>query len=192
MFRKRAAETEGRLDDVALLEQITRRREEGLLALHDRYVNLVFSLCLQILGERMAAEEVTQDVFMQVWERPDSYQAAKGRFSSWLLTVARHACIDRLRRESRRPTLSLALAQDDRDPQDDPALATDETDSEQARDLWAVLLDLPPDQRDVIRLAYYGGMSQQDIADQLHLPLGTVKTRMRLGMEKLRSSWIRP
>jgi RNA polymerase sigma-70 factor (ECF subfamily) len=178
-------------EDPELLDQIAHRREEGLLALHRRYVNLVYSLSLQILGEQMAAEEVTQDVFLRVWEQPGAYRADKGRFSSWLLTVTRHAAIDHLRHEKHRPALAPSVAEEEQNPDRHQASPPAEVDPELARELWTVLTALPRLQREILQLAYYGGMSQQEIATYLRLPLGTVKTRMRLGMEKLRSAWLK-
>ncbi len=176
-------------DDTALLAQVVRGSEDALVALHRRYVNLVFSLSLRMLGDPMATEEVTQDVFIKLWQNPHAYDPKKGRFSSWLLTVTRHAAIDRLRQECRQPSrVSISQEKDPystlehMNPKDNPY-------PEAHQALRIALEQLPLDQRTVIDLAYFGGMSQQDIAESLRLPLGTVKTRIRLGMQHLRAMW---
>ncbi|MFQ5917754.1 MAG: sigma-70 family RNA polymerase sigma factor [Candidatus Binatia bacterium] len=171
-------------DGSALLGQVAQGREDALVALHRRYVNMVYSLSLHILGDQMGTEEVTQDVFMKVWQHPRAYDPTKGRFSSWLLTVTRHTAIDRLRQKARRPLPAWNLHKKHQDK-----ISKAKTHAEVHHDLGAALEQLPLDQRDVIELAYFGRMSQQDIAEYLDLPLGTIKTRMRLGMKKLRAMW---
>lgn len=177
-------------DVPALLAQVECGSQEALVTLHRRYVNLVYSLALRITQEPMAAEEVTQDVFLKVWRQPRAYDSRQGRFTSWLLTVTRHAAIDRLRREGRRPLIAATIGLEDHEQAETLVSADTPGDSEQYRHLRLVLEQLPAGQREAIELAYFGGMSQQDIADYLHLPLGTVKTRIRLGMEKVRAMWL--
>ncbi len=178
-------------DDNALLAQVERGSEEALVALHRRYVKLVFSLSLSILGDPMATEEVTQDVFMKLWRHPRAYDRNAGRFSSWLLTVARHGAIDRLRRDGRRLSRISTSNEKDHHAGREEMFPKGNPGPELQKDLRIALAQLPPDQRQVIELAYFGGMSQQDIADYFGLHLGTVKTRVRLGMHKLRAMWQR-
>lgn len=174
-------------DDARLMLRVAQGDERALLTLYDRYAPRVFGLALRILGERMAAEEVTQDTFLKAWTRARSYSPARGKVLSWLLTIARRTALDRLRLDKRRPDRDNPL-----DPEDlwrglaDPRSATEES---RWRALHFALLDLPAEQRQVIALAYFYGMSQREIAGYLGLPIGTVKTRLRLGMEKLRRAW---
>ena len=176
-------------DDTALLAQVEQGSEDALVTLHHRYVNLVFSLALRILGDPMAAEEVTQDVFIKLWRHPRAYDPNRGRFSSWLLTVARHAAINHLRRNSRRPQGLTSSDEREQHTAREQTIPKGNPRPEPHHDLHIALERIPPDQRQVIELAYFGGMSQQDIAESLHLPLGTIKTRVRLGMQRLRAIW---
>lgn len=174
-------------DDTVLLAKAAQGSEDALVGLHRRYVSLVYSLAFHILGDRMATEEVTQDVFIKLWEHPRSYDPTKGRFSSWLLTVTRHAAIDFLRKQGRRPT--LVSTWDGQEQPDAGEQMTPNANRHPNPDLRIMLRRLPADQRQVIEMAYFGGMSQQDIAEYVNLPLGTVKTRMRLGVQQLRGMW---
>lgn len=175
--------------DDQLVQQVAGGEQQALLSLYDRYSGRVYALVLRMLGDSMSAEEVTQDVFLKLWSRAHSYLSSRGSFGTWLLTIARHAAIDRIRQE-RRHIVSL----DDEDPDESWAeLADDESISEEARwrSLYFAVHALPPEQRQVIELAYYQGMSHSQIAEYLGWPVGTVKTRLRLGMEQLRRQWLR-
>lgn len=135
----------------------------------------------------MLAEEATQDTFMKLWGRARMYLSDRGSFVVWLLTIARRTALDRLRLESRRPLLS-----DSNDPEDLwPALSDPTGDSDEARwkSLYFAVRALPHEQQVVIELAYYQGLSQSEIADELGWPLGTVKTRLRAAMQALRREW---
>ncbi|BCX05086.1 MAG: DNA-directed RNA polymerase sigma-70 factor [Candidatus Roseilinea sp.] len=170
--------------DLALIARIKQRDASALAELYDRYGARVYSLACAILGEEMAAQEVTQDTFIKLWEHPERYRYDDSRFAAWLLMVARHRAIDYLRRERLRSGQTVSIDYE-RFPEILDAAHDVET---RWRDLQHVLDDLPAEQRDVIMLAYYYGLSQSEIADALKLPLGTVKTRLRLGMEKLRNA----
>lgn len=161
--------------------------EEALIELHRRYVNLVYSVAYRILDEQMAAEEVTQDTFMRLWNKSASYDPEKGRFITWLLTVTRRLAIDLLRQRQRREPRAGMLFMDEDPSLWENLLSVDEGDLR--RTLLAALRDLPLEQRELIELVYFGGMSHNDIAESLSIPLGTVKTRIRLGMQKLRTAW---
>ena len=146
-------------------------------------------MSLRVLGDVQAAEEVVQDVFLRVWRKPDHYDTARGRFLTWLLSIARNRAIDEHRSRGRRQRFEVGSAplEDDGlrgDDSDDPALAA--LLSDQRTTVRAALAGLPPEQRSAIELAYYGGLTQQEIAQKLGEPLGTVKTRIRLGMQKMR------
>ncbi len=174
--------------DEQLMTALARGESWPMTALYERYARLVFSLALQVLKDRGAAEEAVQEVFVKVWRRARDYDAARGKFSSWLTGIAHHQAIDELRRRRIRPAAS-----DD----DDEAIAQvpDHTlqplelamqSSERTRIIGA-LAAIPADQRQPIELAYFEGFTQQEIADRLGEPLGTIKTRMRLGMQKLKA-----
>jgi RNA polymerase sigma-70 factor (ECF subfamily) len=174
-------------DETTLLAQVAQGNENAFLALYDRYASRVHGLTLHILGDDMLAEEATQDTFLKVWSRARDYLAGRGPFLPWLLTIARHVALDRLRLEARRPMLS-----DSKDPDEAwqfiPELGS-LTDESRWRSLYFAVQALHPDQRKVVELAYYQGMSQSQIADVLGWPLGTVKTRLRSALENLRGAW---
>ena len=175
--------------ELNLIQGVNRGDEESLVQLHQQYVNLVYSVAYRVLGDQQAAEEVTQDTFMRFWKKSESYDPDKGRFTTWLLTVTRRLAIDVLRQRQRREPQSGMLFMDE-DPSlwESVPLADGATDLR--RTLKSVLNQLPSDQRDLIELVYFYGMSHTDIAETLELPLGTVKTRIRLGMQKLRTAWV--
>ena len=177
------------LDDLNLIQRVTRGDQQAFLALYDRYASRVHALTLHILGEPMLAEEATQDTFMKLWSRARLYLAERGSFIVWLLTIARRTALDRLRMEARRPLLS-----DSKDPETIwPLIPDNSRNAEEARwqSLYFVVHDLPEEQRQVIELAYYQGMSQSQISEELGWPLGTVKTRMRAAMQSLRRAWLK-
>ncbi len=172
--------------DEELVALVARNESWALAELYDRYARLVFSLALQILNDRSAGEEIVQEVFAKVWRGAREYTQERGKFSSWLISIARHQCIDELRRRSVRPRPDSL----DQEPffelpgEDDPAEAAAFSIQRQA--VQAALAQIPAEQRLVIELAFFGGLTHQEIAARCGQPLGTVKTRMRLGMQKLR------
>ncbi len=171
-----------------LIQRIQKRDQTALGELYDRYSNLVYNMAAQVLENASSAEEVTQDIFFQVWRWPEKWDPQKGRFTSWLLTVTRYTSIDRLRQQNRQPPLS-------RYSLDDLAkLLTNHSPLEEAqRDngvlLRSLLKGLPHEQQDIIMMAYFRGLTHSEIADHLKLPLGTVKSRLRLGLQKLKDLW---
>ncbi len=174
--------------DQELIARIRERDAHALTELYERYANRVYSLAIAIVGGRETAQEVTQDTFLKVWRHPEHYRSDQGHFAAWLLTIARHCAIDRLRQRKRRGAHSLSL-----DDPNLPEMGNSVQDSETRwQELRYLLDELPREQREVIVLAFYQGMSQREIAAYLHLPLGTVKTRLRLGMQKLRDAWLTP
>lgn len=170
-----------------LVTRVSKGDERAFMALYDRYASRVHGLTLRILGDPMLAEEATQDTFLKLWSRAREYHAERGNFLPWLLTIARRVAIDRLRLEARRPALSNPTDPDETLP-DFPDLDSG-TDESRWRSLYFAVQALHPDQRSVIELAYYQGMSQSEIAEVLGWPLGTVKTRLRAAMENLRRTW---
>jgi len=159
----------------------------AMTALYDRYARLVFSLSLRILNDRPTAEEAVQEVFVKVWKRARDYDAARGKFSSWLSGIAHNYAIDELRRRRIRPSAS-----DDEEEMadvvsDSPAPLDLALQSLEHRRIVDALCVIPAEQRQPIEMAYFEGYTQQEISDRLREPLGTIKTRMRLGMQKLKS-----
>lgn len=175
--------------ELHLLERIQAGDEDALVALHTRYTNLVYSVAYRVLNEPMAAEEVTQDTFMRLWHKADSYDASKGRFIPWLLTITRRLAIDALRQRQRREPLTGILFMDE-DPDVWENILSESGDTELRSTLQAALARLPDEQRRLLELTYFYGMTHSDLAEHLALPLGTVKTRIRLGMQKLREAWL--
>ncbi|MFU8772644.1 MAG: RNA polymerase sigma factor, partial [Anaerolineales bacterium] len=176
-----------RFDDTTLLRLIARSSNEAMSELYDRYGNLVYGLALQSTGDAATAEEVTQDTFLNVWKNAVSYQPDKGKVSTWLASIARHRAIDLLRRKHSRQENNLYSLEEM------PAFAAPADENiENELELLArqhivrqALNQLPKDQRQTLALAYFRGMTHAQIAHALNQPLGTVKTRIRLGMQKL-------
>ena len=175
-------------EDPLLFQKIARKDQEALGVLYDQYGRLIFSIACQILSDEVLAEEVTQDVFLQVWKKAESYNPAQGKVITWLTSIARHRAIDMLRRRNIRPEgRSIAWDECCDDHMDDSlAVEPGMIDSESRLHLLQALTGLPPDQREALSLAYFNGLTQQEIAIRLHEPLGTVKTRIRLALIKLR------
>jgi len=155
--------------------------------LYDRHARPLYSLILRILGNETEAEDVLQDVFAQAFRQASRYDARRGAVAAWLLTIARSRAIDRLRaRRARVETGAGEMKTVDEMPDAQPDAAATMLEEEQSRLVRQALGDLPMLQRMAIELAYYEGLSHSEIAERLEQPLGTVKTRIRLGLLKLR------
>lgn len=175
--------------DVALLERIARRDQAGLAELYDRHCRLLFSLILRILRDRGEAEDVLQEVFVRVWDRADSYNASLGTPAAWLVRISRNRAIDRLRSRTVRagihaPEVERPEQAPDLAPAADPEQFA--ASSEERRVIVDAIAALPPEQRLLIESAFYEGYTQSELAERFNLPLGTVKTRIRTGMQSLR------
>ena len=158
--------------------------EQALSALYDRYRLILFGLILRILHSQQEAEDVLQEVFLQVWRRASDFDEARGRPFTWLVTLARSRAIDRLRSLGSRDRTALEAARNT--PESISNAADDAVRSEQGEIVRRALAELPEEQRRTLLLAYFEGLTQSEIAERLNTPLGTVKTRMRSGMIKLR------
>ena len=172
------------VSDVELLQAIARRDELALGLLFDRYRLILFGLLVRILNSRPEAEDILQEVFLQVWRRAADFDEQRGRPFTWLVTLARSRAIDRLRMLASRERLVASAARDVSDEASDAVL--DAFRSEQREIVAGALAELPEEQRRALMLAYFEGLTQSEIATRLGTPLGTVKTRMRSGMIKLR------
>lgn len=172
------------IEEIDLLRAIAQRDEAALAALYDRYRSILFGLLVRILGSRDEAEDVLQEVFIQVWRRAGDFDQERGKPFTWLVTLARSRAIDRLRQLSARERLASASLQNR--PGEASDAAADAYQSEQKEIVSGALDQLPFEQRQTLLLAYYEGLTQTEIAGRLGAPLGTVKTRMRAGMIKLR------
>ncbi len=176
-----------KLDDTALVALVARRNEGALSALYDRYSRLAFSLAVRIVGDQALAEEITIDSFVNVWQAAGSFSAERGGFVTWLMSVVRHRAIDELRRLNVRPEGSAVELDEALQAAALPDLLDDIVEVKRRREVVrSALARLPDLQREVLELAYFGGLTQQEIAEKTGTPLGTVKTRMRLGLMKMR------
>jgi RNA polymerase sigma-70 factor (ECF subfamily) len=174
--------------DEQLIKAVAQGDRRAFETIYDRYAPMVFGLALKTLGDREAAEEAVQGVFWRVWQRAASFDQNRA-FLPWLFSISHNYYIDELRRRRSRP-------QSVYEDESHPVLSAipDETDvgemalqSEQRRIVLDALQQLPIEQRQALELAYFGGLTQQEIATRLGNPLGTIKTRIRLGLQKLRS-----
>jgi RNA polymerase sigma factor (sigma-70 family) len=170
------------LSDEALLARMARGDEAALAELYDRFGRIAYGLAARILRDQALAEDAVQDAFLGAWRTAAAFNPARGTASTWLMTMVHRRAVDLVRREDRRKTSPL---------DDAPVAATETTDEEastreERRRVQAALAQLPADQREALELAYYGGLTQSELAERLGVPLGTVKSRMFAGLAKLR------
>lgn len=166
-----------------LMQKICQRDQVALASLYERFGNAVYGLALHILQNQTDAEEITQDVFLKVWERAEQWDAKRGKLSTWILTMARNAAIDRRRQQNRKIDFSTA-------PLDKVVNLLAVDDWQQGQQLRILIQQIPPEQSQVVQLSFFGGLSHTDMAEMLDIPLGTIKTRLRLGLQKLRELWL--
>jgi RNA polymerase sigma-70 factor (ECF subfamily) len=176
-------------DDAALVSGMAAGDDRALGALYDRWQGVVHGVVARILRQPNDIEDVVEETFWQAWRQASRFDPARGAVQTWLLTIARSRALDRARALRRRR--ESPIEGDDGEvlvqqvAPDDPGLDTEA--AEQRRIVTAALTQLPAEQREALELGYYGGLSQSEIAERTGQPLGTVKTRMRLAMQKLRS-----
>jgi RNA polymerase sigma-70 factor (ECF subfamily) len=187
--RSRADEL-GHASDAQRIREMAAGNPSALAAVYDRHASVVYSLALRIVGEESEAEDVVQEVFAQAWRQAGRYDTSRGSVVAWLLIMTRTRGIDRLRARQSRPDRATVsddlLLEQMAAPAQDPAMHI--AAAEDAVRVRRALGELPLLQRAAIELAFFEGMTQQEIADRLEQPLGTVKTRIRLGLIKLREA----
>ena len=169
--------------DLALVTAIRSGDEGAMAALYDRYASIVYSVALRVLQDTGAAEDVLQDIFMQLWRNPGSFDSSRGNMAAWLAVIARNRAIDTLRR---------------RKPQDDienvvvsvePDMASEAERSRAMAKIRGAMEAMPAPQRSALELAYFEGLTHMEIAEKTGEPLGTVKTRIRTGLLSLRKAF---
>lgn len=173
----------GAEEDLMLLERVRRGDQAAMATLYDRYSRIVYSVALRVLRDPATAEDVLQEIFMQVWRSPGSFSGAKGSLGGWLAVVARNRSIDQLRR--RRPTdqvEEVALAS--------PFNLAEEAERHAMMDrARAAIVHLPAEQRKTLEMAFFDGLTHTEIAEMTGEPLGTVKTRIRSALLSLRKAF---
>ena len=179
-------------EDTRLMQRVLAGDDEALAELYDRYAARVFGVCVRILSEAQMAEDALQEVYVRVWERAHLYDAARGNFLTWLMGITRNTCIDQLRRLQARPQAAeqpdeaegFSFEESLTDPNSDvPEIAAL---NERAALVRRALAALTPEQRQVIELSYFRGLTRREIARKLDWPEGTVHTRARLALQNLR------
>ena len=181
--RLSSADPKAALSDTALVSAIRSGDQGAMAALYDRYSSVVYSVALRVLGDTGAAEDVQQDVFLQLWRNPGAFDSSRGNLGAWLAVIARNRAIDALRK--RRP---------ENDPEDVvlavvPDMAADADRSRIAEKVRGLLGAMPSSQRAALELAYYEGLTHTEIAAKTGEPLGTIKTRIRAGLIALRKAF---
>ncbi|HEY8448180.1 MAG TPA: sigma-70 family RNA polymerase sigma factor [Thermomicrobiales bacterium] len=177
--------------DAELIARASEGDARALETLYDRYARVVYSFALRIVGDPQVAEELMQEVFFRAWQQGRAFRSSRGSFITWLLSITHNLSIDELRKRRRRPQRA------ENNHEEDQPLLSDMPDESQniEEEVWLTTLreriakaleTLPPAQREAIELAYFQGLTQREVAERLGEPLGTIKTRMRLGMQKLR------
>ena len=179
-----------RFEDQILINLLVDKDENALGELYDRYGRLVFSISLNSISDPSLAEEITQDVFLRLWKNASSYRSEYGKVATWIASITRNRAIDEIRRMNVRPEsrltswefTDLELRENSLDVESQIELL------QQQNRVRRAISQLPEEQRQVLALAYFQGYTHREIAEIMNQPLGTVKTRIRLAMNKLRSS----
>jgi RNA polymerase sigma-70 factor (ECF subfamily) len=182
--RKAASRDYSDFPDEALLALAAREDEGALAALYDRYSRVAYGLALRVVRDPVLAEDAVQEAFLTVWRTAAAFRSDRAKPSTWILTLVHRRAVDVVRREERRRAAPL-------EPGDQPdahGLATDEEIelTDRRRLVQEALRQLPDEQREALELAYYGGLTQSELAERLSVPLGTIKSRMFTGLRRLR------
>jgi RNA polymerase sigma-70 factor (ECF subfamily) len=174
------------LSDAELLAAVADRDPDGISVLFDRYGGLAFGVALKVLADRGAAEDVVQEAFLSIWRQAGSFDTLKGSARTWLLTVVRNRAVDRLRASRNRLEKDRTI-EGMENQLGVPGVWAEVSAGLDRDSIRGALGALPAEQREVIELAYFSGLTHVEIADQLEIPLGTIKGRMRIGLRKLRA-----
>jgi RNA polymerase sigma-70 factor (ECF subfamily) len=166
--------------DLALVTAVRSGDQGAMAALYDRYSAIVYSVALRVLQDTGGAEDVLQDIFMQLWRNPGSFDASRGNMGAWLAVIARHRAIDRLRRRRLENDIEDVVVSVE------PDLATEADRSRTLDRIRVALRTMPPPQRSALEMAYFEGLTHVEIAEKTGEPLGTIKTRIRTGLFSLR------
>lgn len=182
--------------DADLVLRMAQGDEQALSQLYDRFGKVLYAVAFRVVNQQADAEEVVMEAFSQAWREAPRFDQGRGSVAAWLTMMTRSRALDLIRSQSRRERMTDTAAREE--PAAGPAMSsgfptpgTSVLDEERRRAVAQALSSLSPPQREAIELAYYDGLSQSEIADRLKEPLGTIKTRMRLGMQKLREA-LRP
>jgi RNA polymerase sigma-70 factor (ECF subfamily) len=170
---------------VDLIRQVANQDRDAFSQLYDRFSSLVFTLAMRMLRARSDAEDLLQEVFVQVWRQAQSYSVQRGSPEAWIINIARSRAIDKIR-SIRRMEKSFVLTDDPARAESSDNVESSAAESEARMAMNSALANLPDTQRKVLELAYFDGLTQTEIANRLAEPLGTVKTRMRSGIQRLR------
>jgi RNA polymerase sigma-70 factor (ECF subfamily) len=171
----------------ALVEQMAQGRQEALARLYDETSSMLNGLLLRILERPEDAEEVLLDVYMKAWKYAARYTDKRGSVQAWLMIMARNAAIDRIRQKRAQPKTLALEPENTPEPESTEASPEEQTaERERRRRVQLVLNELPPEQREVVELAFFGGLTHAELAERLREPLGTIKSRIRMGLLRLR------
>jgi len=170
-------------DEMRLVARLRAGDQQAMSELYDRYSRIVYAVALRVLQDAAAAEDILQDVFLQLWRNPDAFDASRGNLAAWLAVIARHRSIDRLRK--RRPETDI----EDCIIAGGPDLRDETERTLVVEKVRAALAEMNPDQRGLLELAFFQGLTHAEIAEKTGQPLGTIKTRIRSGLKYLRAKF---
>ena len=170
-------------DEMHLIARLRAGEQQAMSELYDRYAKVVYAVALRVLQDAAAAEDVLQDVFLQLWRNPDAFDASRGSLAAWLAVIARHRSIDRLRKRRPETDIEECVITSGPDLRDDTERAL------VVEKVRGALAEMNPDQRSALELAFFQGLTHSEIAEKTGEPLGTVKTRIRSGLQQLRAKF---
>jgi len=173
----------GATDEMRLIARLRAGEQQAMSELYDRYAKVVYAVALRVLQDAAAAEDVLQDVFLQLWRNPDAFDASRGSLAAWLAVIARHRSIDRLRKRRPETDIEECVITSGPDLRDDTERAL------VVEKVRGALAEMNPDQRSALELAFFQGLTHSEIAEKTGEPLGTVKTRIRSGLQQLRAKF---
>lgn len=172
------------VEDIELVQRVAARDADALRPLYDRYGSMVYGLAYRVVGDRQLAEDCTQEVFVSLWRSAPRFDPARARLSTWLFAITRNTAVDTVRRRMSRP---VELLEEDQRADESPDTADLVATADQSERVAAAMAELPGPQLEALALAYFEGLSHAEIAERLDVPLGTVKGRIRLALDRLRT-----